>query len=717
MAAGRAVQTQQEQTLNSRQARDSVDQQMKMRTEEQRRIEEDRAIAAAERARVEAERKKLAAKRAQLLRAMEAAAVPTDSGVVAAPGAQRAGLSFGPNTPAMEPVTMGVQPISFGPSTPAPTYVPPGGARATVAARQQDTPLTTRLAPVWAQLEQQGGLPQGYFRRLAEIESSLNPEARNPNSTASGLFQLLRDTAQEYNVQNPNDPMDATQGVARYTAVSLPALQQALGRQPTGGELYLAHQQGATGAVNLLRNPDQLASAVVGADEVRLNGGDPETMTAGAFADLWIGEFEGTSNSRSSNAAMAAAGITFSPAPTAGLTEPAAPSITEVDPEATVFQQDIQGLLRQGDIAGAINRIETGLAIGTYGPMGSPVGGMVGYFKDTPDEAARRTQVQQALQWFQDSKNASYMRDNPALIAQAAADPLAFVAAQPRGAPDAAAAETPTAPIQVRTPGGTTIAVSEPDAPAAGLTVPPAAAPNAAPAAGLTVPPAAAGVPTTRGTVAGEILGLPRGAPAPQINPKVIDAGPARMTQEMEMLAAQETQLALLQQYYVDMEAIPEAVNVQLQRLQLRSAHQALQGAQAVARMEMGDYSMAADALSTAMGTLVQIQPRVDGTFNLLANGQVYADGLTAAELKAYVQQTTNSAYRQQQAELNKLVLEADIEREQAGFKVQTLDSGKVLMYKEDGTEAYIIDPEANISGPGIKKSVNGPTALPILLR
>jgi len=104
--------------------------------------------------------------------------------------------------------------------------------------------------------------------------------------------------------------------------------------------------------------------------------------------------------------------------------------------------------------------------------------------------------------------------------------------------------------------------------------------------------------------------------------------------------------------------------------------------------MEMGDYSMAADALSTAMGTLVQIQPRVDGTFGLLVNGQVYADGLTAAALKEYVQQNTDSAYRQQQAELNKLVLEADIEREQASFKVQTLDSGKVLVYTEDGTEA-----------------------------
>jgi tetratricopeptide (TPR) repeat protein len=219
------------------------------------------------------------------------------------------------------------------------------------------------------------------------------------------------------------------------------------------------------------------------------------------------------------------------------------------------------------------------------------------------------------------------------------------------------------------------------------------------------------------------------------------------MTQEMEGLAAQDTQLALLQQYYVDMEAIPEAVSVQLQRLQLRSAHQALKGAQAVARMEMGDYSMAADALSTATGTPVQIQPRVDGTFDLLANGQVYADGLTAAELKAYVQQTTDSAYRTQQAAVAEAMLKADIEQsgknadsvrkiaekaaelfqtgrnaealeklKQAGLSVELTDSG-IFIFSQDGTEAYIIDPAGKVSPVGVDQPVGGPTAKPILLR
>ena len=201
-----------------------------------------------------------------------AGAFPSGGAPMRPPGA--AGLSFGPQ--AAQPAQMSA-----------------------VAARQQDTPLVQRLAPVWNQIEQELGAPQGYLRRLAEVESSLNPAAKNPNSTALGLFQFLRGTAQEYGVADPSDPMQATQGVARYTANSLRALRSALGREPTPGELYLAHQQGQQGAVNLLRDPSRRASDVVGRDAVRLNGGNPDTMTAGEFANLWIRKFEGGSSSRS----------------------------------------------------------------------------------------------------------------------------------------------------------------------------------------------------------------------------------------------------------------------------------------------------------------------------------------------------------------------------------------------------------------------------------
>jgi hypothetical protein len=196
--------------------------------------------------------------------------------------------------------------LSFGPQAAQPAQM------SAVAARQQDTPLAQRLAPVWNQIEQELGAPQGYLRRLAEVESSLNPAAKNPNSTALGLFQFLRGTAQEYGVADPSDPMQATQGVARYTANSLRALRSALGREPTPGELYLAHQQGQQGAVNLLRDPSRRASDVVGRDAVRLNGGNPDTMTAGEFANLWIRKFEGGSSSRRA-VPSAATGATGAP--------------------------------------------------------------------------------------------------------------------------------------------------------------------------------------------------------------------------------------------------------------------------------------------------------------------------------------------------------------------------------------------------------------------
>lgn len=129
----------------------------------------------------------------------------------------------------------------------------------------------------------------------------------------------------------------------------------------------------------------------------------------------------------------------------------AAPTFREVDPNAPAFTQDVQGLLRQGDIAGALSRIQVGLATGQYGPMGSPLGRAVGYFADTPEEAARRTAVRTATQWFNDPENEQMLRDNPQLLAEAAADPIGFAARRQTPAeapsPEAAEAETLEVPI------------------------------------------------------------------------------------------------------------------------------------------------------------------------------------------------------------------------------------------------------------------------------
>lgn len=122
---------------------------------------------------------------------------------------------------------------------------------------------------------------------IADIESGYNPYAKNPRSSAGGLFQFIDATARDYGLDNRFDPIQASDAAARLARDNSQVLAGVLGRQPTAGELYLAHQQGAGGASKLLSNPNARAVDIVGADAVRLNGGN-ENMTAREFANLWI---------------------------------------------------------------------------------------------------------------------------------------------------------------------------------------------------------------------------------------------------------------------------------------------------------------------------------------------------------------------------------------------------------------------------------------------
>lgn len=141
-------------------------------------------------------------------------------------------------------------------------------------------------------LESQYGLPDGYLARTYQIESGGNPNAQNPNSSAGGGFQFIDSTAKAYGLIDKTDLVASADAAARLARDNAAALRGVLGRDPTAAELYLAHQQGGGGASALLSNPNARAVDVVGADAVRLNGGDPN-MTAGEFANLWLGKFGG----------------------------------------------------------------------------------------------------------------------------------------------------------------------------------------------------------------------------------------------------------------------------------------------------------------------------------------------------------------------------------------------------------------------------------------
>jgi hypothetical protein len=170
----------------------------------------------------------------------------------------------------------------------------------------------------------QYGVDPAYLARVAAIESSNNPNAVS-STGAKGLFQFTGGTAKAYGLTNPSDVSQSANAAARLTADNQAALTKALGRQPTSGELYLAHQQGATGAIALITHPNQSAvealTPVYGGNTARatqaltVNGGTPD-MTAGAFTNQWASKFSPQGNNAPTSTASAAPSAPLSLLPT-----------------------------------------------------------------------------------------------------------------------------------------------------------------------------------------------------------------------------------------------------------------------------------------------------------------------------------------------------------------------------------------------------------------
>ena len=139
-----------------------------------------------------------------------------------------------------------------------------------------------------------GGGTGEYKKIVEKIESGGNPNAVNKASGAAGLHQFIPSTWKQYapyDGASPLDPQASNKAFERFTADNWKVMARNLGREPTSGELYLAHQQGAGGASKLLANPNARAADIVGERAVVLNGGRPD-MTAGEFANLWTGKYQ-----------------------------------------------------------------------------------------------------------------------------------------------------------------------------------------------------------------------------------------------------------------------------------------------------------------------------------------------------------------------------------------------------------------------------------------
>lgn len=149
------------------------------------------------------------------------------------------------------------------------------------------------------------GLDPEYLRATSLVESGGGRNLASPLSSARGAFQFIDSTWATYG--RGADRMDhsaSTDAVARLTLDNKRALERAIGRTATNADLYLAHQQGAGGAIALLSNPTALAKDLVGYKAVTNNlpaslRGNADTMTGQQFADFIRSKYDRAAGSAS----------------------------------------------------------------------------------------------------------------------------------------------------------------------------------------------------------------------------------------------------------------------------------------------------------------------------------------------------------------------------------------------------------------------------------
>ena len=195
------------------------------------------------------------------------------------------------------------------------TGQPPAGASAAPPAAPQ-MPLASASGSTVPGAVGGGGNPADYFSQVRALESGGRNVDNGQGSGATGPYQFLPGTWAGVAKAHPelgltsagiHDPQQQEVAMRAFTADNAGVLGRALGRPPTPGELYLAHQQGPEGAVGLLTNPGARASDIVGHAAIVGNGGAPD-MTAGQFAGMWGSKFGGAPASASAPGTMAYAG-------------------------------------------------------------------------------------------------------------------------------------------------------------------------------------------------------------------------------------------------------------------------------------------------------------------------------------------------------------------------------------------------------------------------
>lgn len=151
---------------------------------------------------------------------------------------------------------------------------------------------------LFQRLEAQYALPKGTLDAFWAYESNRGKNTFNPLTRAAGHFQFIPKTADAMGLSDPYDLAASAQAAAKYASTNAKRLRDA-GLSVTPQSLYILHQQGTAGGLELLKNPDAPAVEVlskfyrspdVASSAVSSNGGQT-SMTAGQFASTLATRF------------------------------------------------------------------------------------------------------------------------------------------------------------------------------------------------------------------------------------------------------------------------------------------------------------------------------------------------------------------------------------------------------------------------------------------
>lgn len=142
-----------------------------------------------------------------------------------------------------------------------------------------------------------------YFNNIKAAESGGDPNAKNPRSSATGLYQAIKPTWDEYVQNRPDlgltpdgrtDPEQNERFIRAFTGDNAKVLSKS-GLPVNPGNLYAAHVLGAGGASKVLPMPDDTPMAAAVSPDVIQANPFMQNMTVGEFKQ-WSAQKGGGQN-------------------------------------------------------------------------------------------------------------------------------------------------------------------------------------------------------------------------------------------------------------------------------------------------------------------------------------------------------------------------------------------------------------------------------------